>query len=561
MEFWLIVQQHDGERRYRLDGGDVLVGQSPDCAIRLVAPSVSRRHARIRRVHDELTVEDLGSTNGTRVNGTGIDSTGVQLPVGALIEFGELVARVEQRSSAALAIRLDLPAVAADAGVAATMPGTAIGQFVLADLRALLRALRTGASAGALARQACALLDSRFPGTEPLVIQRGTYANDSADAFIAGTSSQATGPDFADEDTGRLWLDESPFRIGWHAHGVDADLTGLASVILELLCLANRGEVSDSGDAIECSDSCAPPEPQSVDARMREIYRQAARVAQARDIGVLIEGESGTGKELLACYLHDASRCGGEMVALNCAALPRDLLEAELFGVERGAATGVNARPGKFEQAHGGTLFLDEIGDLAPEVQAKLLRVLQERRVVRLGGQGPRSIDVRVVAATNRALRHEVEAGRFRLDLYHRIADWAVTLPPLRERRSDLLPLAAHFLERECRKRGLTVSGISRDAHALMKAYHWPGNVRELEREMMRATLFMENGQVVDASLLSDAIRAPLPAGGRESTLTRGAIEAAIDQSQGNMSQAAEHLGVARSTLYRRMKALGIEPP
>jgi transcriptional regulator with PAS, ATPase and Fis domain len=307
------------------------------------------------------------------------------------------------------------------------------------------------------------------------------------------------------------------------------------------------------------------PDPTSQNPRLAEIYRQAARVARG-GISVLIGGESGTGKELLARYLHLASGAGPDkLVALNCASLPRDLLETELFGIEKGVATGVEARRGKFELAHGGTLFLDEIGDMAKETQAKILRVLQEKQVYRVGGREPRPAEVRVVSATNRHMDEMIESGTFRRDLYHRIADWTVTLPPLRQRKEDLPNLASHFLERACKACGIRFGGISRGALATLKAYPWPGNVRELEREMERVALFLNDGEMLVSSMLQDRIRQ----GSRcldEFTLNaillraeRRAIVSALEDAGGNVVVAAAALGLGRSTLYRRIKELDLD--
>ncbi len=267
---------------------------------------------------------------------------------------------------------------------------------------------------------------------------------------------------------------------------------------------------------------------------------------------------------MLARYLHASSeRAGGAFVALNCAALPRDLLESELFGIERGVATGVESRPGKFEMAGGGTLFLDEIGDMALETQARILRVLQEGEVYRLGGQEPRSADVRVIAASHRDLEAMQLEGSFRSDLYHRIADWTVRLPRLAERRADIPNLAAYFLAREVQRRGLEVAGISRGAMDLLEGYDWPGNIRQLEREMARAALFLESGELLESSHLQEAIRETArPAASLKERLEhveRQEIRQALTHHEGSVSAAAKELQIGLSTLYRRMRELGVE--
>jgi len=309
------------------------------------------------------------------------------------------------------------------------------------------------------------------------------------------------------------------------------------------------------------------PDPPSVEPRVQEIYAQARRVARG-DVSVLILGESGTGKEVLARFIHAASpRCGGAFLGLNCAALGRDLLEAELFGIEKGVATGVDARPGKFEQAHGGTLFLDEIGDMGPETQAKILRVLQSGEVFRLGSREPRIVSVRVLAATNRSVDRMMAAGEFRRDLFHRIAGWVVEMPPLRGRRGDIPNLAAYFLGREAARLGVRIAGISRAAVEALVAHAWPGNVRELENEMARAALFLEDGELLDLSRLAPHIARSRPRHGRTSlaevlaVAERGEIMRVLSATGGDMDAAAGELGVSRATLYRRVKDLAIEVP
>ena len=295
--------------------------------------------------------------------------------------------------------------------------------------------------------------------------------------------------------------------------------------------------------------------------RAHDLMRRAATT----QVTVLLTGETGVGKERFARALHEHSdRAAGPFVAVNCAALPAELIEAELFGVEKGAFTGAHAaRAGRFERADGGTLFLDEVGDLPLPAQAKLLRVLQEGEVTRIGGSHPRPARVRVIGATNQSLDTAVSAGRFRLDLLHRIADWQVTLPPLRERPLDIALLAGKFLEEACRARGILISGITRAAHDALLAHDWPGNVRELQREMARAAVFLGNGDALSRVDFGPALRsAPKTAGlslsAQLEAAERRIIQQAISAAAGNMSDAANRLGVARSTLYRRLEALGL---
>src|SRR6188768_593968 len=238
-------------------------------------------------------------------------------------------------------------------------------------------------------------------------------------------------------------------------------------------------------------------EPVAVDSSSQLTMALARRVA-ATDCSVLIVGESGTGKEVLARLIHRASpRAKNSFVAVNCAAIPENMLEAMLFGYERGSFTGaVNAHAGKFEQAQGGTILLDEITEMPLALQAKLLRVLQEREVARLGGSTPVSLDVRVIATTH-LLRDEVAAGRFREDLYYRLNVFPLALTPLRERRDDILPLATHLLQQRARP-GQRIPALSADVAHLLLTYNWPGNVRELDNLLQRAVVLTE-GTVIEA--------------------------------------------------------------
>ncbi|MCX7945890.1 MAG: sigma-54 dependent transcriptional regulator [Hydrogenophilus sp.] len=244
------------------------------------------------------------------------------------------------------------------------------------------------------------------------------------------------------------------------------------------------------------------------DPATRQVVALAERVA-ATDATVLLQGESGVGKEVFARFIHEASgRAQGPFVAMNCAAIPESLLEATLFGYERGAFTGATApQPGKFEQANGGTILLDEISEMPLSLQAKLLRVLQEREVERLGGKRPIAVDARVVATTNRDLAREVQEGRFRADLFYRLNVFPLTIPPLRARRGDIIPLARHFLGLYAREWGRAGATLTAEAETLLMRYGWPGNVRELSNVVQRA-LILSPGPVVTA----ETVRSCLPA-------------------------------------------------
>ena len=252
-------------------------------------------------------------------------------------------------------------------------------------------------------------------------------------------------------------------------------------------------------------------EPVVVDQSSRALYALAARVA-ATDCTVLINGESGTGKEVLARHIHERSpRATRPFVAINCAAIPENMLEAMLFGYERGAFTGAHAaHAGKFEQAQGGTLLLDEITEMPLSLQSKLLRVLQEREVERLGARTMISLDVRLIATTNRDLRAEVKGGNFREDLYYRLCVFPMTISALRERRDDVLPLAMRLLEMRT-QRGQRIAALSADAAQLLLSYGWPGNIRELDNLLQRA-MIIANGPVIEAAHIRfEALREVTP--------------------------------------------------
>ncbi len=297
----------------------------------------------------------------------------------------------------------------------------------------------------------------------------------------------------------------------------------------------------------------------------RPIQQLIRQVEELRDnrVDVLITGESGTGKELVARALHFSSdRAGRPFVALNCSVLPENLVEAELFGIEKGVATGVDRRIGRFEAADGGTLFLDEIGDLTAAAQAKILRVLQERVVERVGGRRAIPVDVRILAATNRDLEKEIAAGRFRDDLYYRLCVIHIRTPALREIREDIPLLARHFLQRACRELRRPEKQISPEAAELLCHHDWPGNVRELENEMKRLAVTVRRELVLPEDV-SESLRGD----GSESKslheaveqLERRLIREALQFCDQNRVQAAKRLGLSRQGLLKKMHRYGIE--
>ena len=296
---------------------------------------------------------------------------------------------------------------------------------------------------------------------------------------------------------------------------------------------------------------------------MQEVYRMIEKVAPT-EATVFITGESGCGKELVARTIHERSpRARGSFVAINCGAIPQNLIEAELFGHERGAFTGANRQHrGCFERAEGGTLFLDEITEMAPEMQVRLLRVLETGRFVRVGGDGEIRTNVRVLAATNRDAIDAVREGRLREDLMYRLAVFPIALPPLRERDGDTELLAEHFLQ-NLNVEGGTSKRFSRAALTTIRAYHWPGNVRELKNAVHRAFIMAEDVVELDlAGLACPAVEGEclrMPVGTSLAEMERQAIFATLDHCRGNKRRAAEMLGVSLKTLYNRLTAYQAE--
>ena len=297
----------------------------------------------------------------------------------------------------------------------------------------------------------------------------------------------------------------------------------------------------------------------------REVYDLTLQVAES-DANILVMGESGTGKELIASALHrNSPRRAKPFVSLNCAALSDTLLESQLFGHVRGAFTGaVMNQKGLLEEADGGTLFLDEIGDVSPAVQAKLLRVTQEKDFIVLGSTRAKKVDVRFVAATNKDLMHEVQEGRFREDLYYRLNVITINLPPLRDRKDDIEPLAQHFLRVTTRRMKKDVRGIDGEALRLMLAYDWPGNVRELENVMERA-IILARGTTISADLLPLGTRretAAAPASGAQlialDEIERRHITSVLKETGFNKSRTADILGISRKTLDRKIVEYGL---
>ena len=423
---------------------------------------------------------------------------------------------------------------------------------------------RSGDEAFDLLRQQappdCIFLDFRLPGADGLAVLGSLRATSGLQHVpVVMLTAHAT----SDNTIGAM-------RLGAFEHltkpvGRDE----IATLLQRILDAHPVTPAAAPSQVYEDEPSSSEPQLLGVSEAMREVQKRLGRAA-ATNASVLISGETGTGKEVAARVLHRASsRAMAPFIAVNCAAIPDELLESELFGHRKGAFTGANTdRRGRFEEADGGTLFLDEIGDMPLAMQAKLLRVLQERQVTPLGTNRPIDVDVRVVAATHRQLPDMVARGSFRRDLLYRLNVIPLHMPPLRERVADILPLAEHFLSKtgpaSARKR------LSADAQRLLVTFAWPGNVRELANAMERASALAPVSLLTrdDFAFLVDTATgasegiapylAELPLADALAQLERALIGRALTQAGGNRAEAARRLGISRQSLYTRIASLGL---
>jgi Nif-specific regulatory protein len=603
MAFLLSLRDGVPHLRFPLDERNVL-GRSSDCSIQFLDTELSRQHAEVSRREDGRWIAaDLGSRNGTYVNGARIDgprvlADGDELRIGAhAFVFNPPIDVAGDRDGDKLLC------LVSDAGAAPSAPRP-IDPAARLDAAALLEAHRAGLS----------VLRAAAEGGLALALSRAVELSGAERGFIARRGARGWEP-LAIHTGGRLLvvshtlLDEvASARAPVLVHDAldDVRFAGARSVVeqrlrsLMLAPLLDRDELAGVlgvdhrerrsfdetrlasfallADAIALAvrrdRSRAPAEPAQPppflgrDPRVVDLLEKVARAA-ATSARVLITGESGTGKELVARSIHaQSARAAGPWVAVNCAALTETLLESELFGHEKGAFTGAQRRKrGCFELAHGGTLFLDEVSELSPATQAKLLRVLQEGRLTRVGGEQPIDVDVRVVAATNRDLRGRVRDGSFREDLYFRLDVVPLAVPPLRDRKDDLALLTDHFFDAIARDLARPRPRLSEEAAALWRAYAWPGNVREL-RNVVERLVVLHGGGDVEARDLPAEMAADPQAGapGRTGRLAeavtaveRELIGRALAESRGNKAAAARALGISRPTLDKKIRELGLD--
>ncbi len=544
---FLVIHVEGGDRSSRVidlpDGVDVTFGRSRSATVHVESEKVSRMHARVRRTGEVIEVEDLGSRNGTRVNGDKIEGvravgSGDEIAVGPILAVVGVTSGLRSKS-----------AIADDA----------TGEARLA-----------------------AEVDRAMRYHRPLTVGLVRVANDSIVDAIARSLRPM---DLIAEDAGDDYLVILP----------ELSREEGSAAVQRLLDFARAANGQATAATALCPDDGTTVEtligvlraglrtgrvprapapkgtPVVFDPAMQRVYALVERIADT-SMTVLILGETGVGKELVCEAIHQrSSRRDRPLIKLNCAALPESLLESELFGYERGAFTGADKRKvGFFEAADGGTLFLDEIGDMPLPLQAKLLRVLERKVITRVGGTSEVATDARLIAATHRNLDNDVRAGRFRQDLLFRIGGFTIAVPPLRDRPSEIIPLAEHFVRTAAAEQARIPPILSDDARDALAGYDWPGNVRELRNAVERA-LVLATDTITAADLperLHDAshrVRPPVASGadvrGQLAEVERAAIVAALDAEGGNQTRAARRLGLSRRALIYKMEKYGLKPP
>ncbi len=592
-----------GEARlFVLQLGENPVGADPKNTIHIPARQVSRRHAVLKVNSDGVRLEDLGSTNGTYVNGVRVRKA--DLAENDWVQFGPVVLTFESLSveEHELAITLseqDKPAAVSPTDEDCTTeigitPRSSIKwPDVLNECASRLISRWSpdveGAMehlAEALEAEAVALL-SRSPKKSALV-QAATGDLSLLDQWHETASFEAlrSSPDHSSGMSSHEIATQpaTSIAVAWGPESWEAALVVVANDIgptgQPFLEVALRMFQSATIPVHEIDQPEKPPFDQDLKFPewhvvgrtpvMRSLYRQLATLLKG-SMPVLVTGETGVGKEHIVRILHASSdRAAGPLQTVNCTAIPADLLEAELFGIEAGVATGVTRRRGKLRLAHGGILFLDEIGDMDPALQAKLLRALQEGEVQPLGAASPIAVNVRVVAATNTDLEQRVHDGQFRKDLFYRIAGCEVHVPPLRRRRDDIPVLARHFLDHAVAENGNSVRGLSIGALEALQSAGWPGNVRQLQRELNRLVTACPAGRAIESSMISPSVLSDVSLDEFESdtanldlkhhmdAVEKRIIERALEVSRGNHSESARLLGVTRNGLTMKMKRLGI---
>jgi Nif-specific regulatory protein len=613
-----------------LPDGEATIGRDPTSAVAVIDPSVSRKHCLLRREDTRFQIKDLESRNGTLVNGVAVKDHwlrhGDEIATGDSV----FVFLVEEDERATPASRVEFEEsnpttetkIIHPREVVYLQPDRLLRELppssqIARNLSALLKISRVVHAIRDLEELQAQLLDLIFEvvpaGRGAILLSEGS--GQEFNCLYARTRNAAQ-PQLirVSRTIARQVMKENVAILGVDVPGSGAlrDVESLvAAEVRSLLCVplsvfqrmigciyldSNNTASRFQEDHLQFMAAVAGISAVALDnarrqqwleqenqrltmevrqdqslvgegAKMKEIFQFLARVAPTEST-VLIEGESGTGKELAAKALHrNGPRANKPFVAINCAAIPETLLESELFGHERGAFTGAaSQKKGRLEVADGGVVFLDEIGELAPALQVKLLRVLQEREFERVGGTHTIKIDIRLIAATNRDLDEAVKKGQFRQDLYYRLAVVRLTMPPLRERREDIPMLTRHFVQKHAKRCKVKAKPISREAMAALVNYEWPGNVRELENAIERALVMGSSDMVLledlPESLLEQNAPEEMPEGKYHASvkqLKKHLILDAVEQTGGNYVEAAQILGVHPNYLHRLIRNLSIK--
>ena len=548
---WFLIVSSSGALGTRLvavdDGHDVVVGRHAGCEVRVDHDAVSRKHATFRRDGDHVSVSDCGSRNGTLVNGTPIQGSR-RLTAGDVVTIGPVTA------------------ILASASPSRVRKIATLGEFEDRLEAEVDRAVRY--------QRPLALVMLRPEGAPELVAMHvetlagqlrrmdllAEYSADELALLLPETNLAAAEHVARRVRTSR----QVKIHVGLACFPTDGSHAGeLVTAAHERLRGARRPARRATTAGLDLSGRRVI----AADPQMKHVFALAKRVAPS-PITVLITGETGVGKEAVAEAVHRLGPRGeGPYVRLNCASLSESLVESALFGHEAGAFTGAKEKQiGFFEAASGGTLFLDEIGELPAASQVKLLRVLEQRRIVRVGGTSEIPVDVRLVCATHRDLEAETERARFREDLYFRISAFVIPVPPLRDRRGEIPLLAKHFATELANELAQTPPKIDDEALAMLVRYDWPGNVRELRNVIERAAV-MSRGGKIDVRHLPEKLRERAAFGGRSQAVRHrlGAIErdsviAALDAHDGNQTHAAKQLGISRFALIRLMDKHDLKP-
>ena len=614
-----------------LGDDEVTIGREPSNLISLLDASVSRRHCLIRRAGDGFEIQDLNSRNSTFVNGVPVTqralATGDEIKIGGSL-FVFVLPQTDPTPNAS-SVEFDQTETGAgstiilrkqDARYLRDLEKIKPSARMVRDLNALLRIGKTVNSVRGLAAlekqllelileiapadRAAVLLcdqgieeptsifgwDRRKGPNHTVQVSRTIVSQVLSEGVAVLCNDLAAAEDFSSAESivvrhirsvlavplevfervlGVIYLDASDPEARFDEDHLQL-LTAMGSIAAPALDSARRMEWLEEENRRLQSEMNVEHNMVGESPRMREVYQFINRAAP-KDSTVLIFGESGTGKELVARAIHrNSTRATKAYVAINCAAIAENLLESELFGHEKGAFTGAIAqKKGKLETAEGGTVFLDEIGELAPMLQAKLLRVLQEREFERVGSTKTIKLDVRLIAATNRDLEEEVKRGRFREDLFYRLNVVSLKMPALRERREDISLLASYFAAKYAKRANRNVLGISPQARSFLLSYDWPGNVRELENAIERAVVLGSSDLILPEDLPEVILEKAEPAQGAAQVSAfhdtvreakKNVIIAAVEQAGGNYTEAARMLGLHPNYLHRLIRNLNLRP-